>query len=394
MQQFQVSRGLTLPDPVRISRYKRLPELGPTLLFFSGGTALNPTARALKQYTHNSIHFMTPFDSGGSSAVLRQAFGMPAIGDLRSRLIALADESVLGQSEIYKLFSHRFPKTTPQEDLICELVDLLEGNDPLIASIPNPMRRLIRTQLGFFHDAMPADFNLQGASIGNLILAGGYLNNECKLDPIIFLFSKLVNTLGTVLATVDARLHLAVELEDGTEIVGQHKMTGKETAPISHRITKTYLTRSLAGGDPVHPDLSLKKQQLVETADMICYPPGSFHSSLIANLLPNGVGKAIARSPHPKIYVPNLGYDPEQFGLTPSEAVDVLLQHLRADAGADTPANKLLNFILTDNHHVKAFDIAKLKANGILVVGADLTSPHFAPYYDPEKLVCHLLSFT
>lgn len=394
MQQFQVTRGLSLPDPVRISRFKRLPELGPTLLFFSGGTALNPTARALKQYTHNSIHFMTPFDSGGSSAVLRHAFGMPAIGDLRSRLIALADESVLGQSEIYRLFTHRFPKTASQDLLVGELVDLLEGNDRLIANVPNPMRRLIRTQLAFFHDAMPADFDLRGASIGNLILAGGYLNNERKLDPIIFLFSKLVNTLGTVLATVDARLHLAVELEDGTVIVGQHNMTGKEEAPITSRIAKTYLTRSLAGGDAVQIDLSPKKQHLIETADLICYPPGSFHSSLIANLLPKGVGKAIARSPNPKVYIPNLGHDPEQFGLTPHETVDELLKHLRADAGANTPADKLLNFVVTDKAHAAAFDWADLEAQGITLIGADLTSPDFSPYYDPEKLVCHLLSLT
>ncbi len=303
MQQFSVTRGLNLPDPVRISRYKRLPELGPAVLFFSGGSALNPTARVLKQYTQNSIHLMTPFDSGGSSAVLRHAFGMPAIGDLRSRLIALADESVLGQAEIYRLFTHRFPKTASLEELHGELVDMLEGHDQLIARVPNPMRRLIRHQLAFFHDAMPSDFDLRGASIGNLILAGGYLNNNQKLDPIIFLFSKLVNTLGTVLATVDARLHLAVELESGEIIVGQHNMTGKETSPIGSRIKRTYLTRSLAGGDPVEIEVSPKKQHLIETADMICYPPGSFHSSLIANLLPKGVGKSIARSSNPKVYV-------------------------------------------------------------------------------------------
>ncbi len=393
MQQFSVTRGLNLPDPVRISRYKRLPELGPAVLFFSGGSALNPTARVLKQYTQNSIHLMTPFDSGGSSAVLRHAFGMPAIGDLRSRLIALADESVLGQAEIYRLFTHRFPKTASLEELHGELVDLLEGHDQLIARVPNPMRRLIRHQLAFFHDAMPSDFDLRGASIGNLILAGGYLNNNQKLDPIIFLFSKLVNTLGTVLATVDARLHLAVELESGEIIVGQHNMTGKETSPIGSRIKRTYLTRSLAGGDPVEIEVTPKKQHLIETADMICYPPGSFHSSLIANLLPKGVGKSIARSPNPKVYVPNLGNDPEQFGMSPNETVDALLQHLRADTGEDTPTDKLLNFVVTDEKHAAEFDWAALQAQGISLIGADLTSTASLPYYDPEKLVCTLLSF-
>ncbi|SDQ72259.1 CofD-related protein, GAK system [Pseudovibrio sp. Tun.PSC04-5.I4] len=393
MQQLNVSRGLNLPDPVRVSRYKRLPELGPTLLFFSGGSALNPTARALKQYTHNSIHFMTPFDSGGSSAVLRHAFGMPAIGDLRSRLIALADESVLGQSEIYRLFTHRFPNTATLDDLQGDLVDMLEGHGELMSRVSNPMRGLIRNQLAFFHDAMPSNFDLRGASIGNLILAGGYLNNNQKLDPIIFLFSKLVNTLGTVVATVDARLHLAVELESGEVIVGQHNMTGKETAPIRSPIARTYLTRSLAGGDPVEIEISPKRRHLIESADLICYPPGSFHSSLIANLLPKGVGRSIAQSPNPKVYVPNLGTDPEQFGLSHNERIDALLKHLRVDAGQDTPTEKLLNFVIADEQQAMEFDWAALEAQGISLIGCDLTTPESVPYYDPEKLVTTLLSF-
>jgi len=78
----------------------------------------------------------------------------------------------------------------------------------MVAPISKPMRQLIRNQLGFFRDAMPEDFDLRGASIGNLILAGGYLNNHQQLDPIIFLFSKLVEVRGTVRAMVDNDLYL------------------------------------------------------------------------------------------------------------------------------------------------------------------------------------------
>ncbi len=70
------------------AEYESNPDAGPKLLFFSGGTALNGLSQVLKRYTHNSIHLVTPFDSGGSSAVLREAFDMPAVGDLRSRMMA------------------------------------------------------------------------------------------------------------------------------------------------------------------------------------------------------------------------------------------------------------------------------------------------------------------
>src|SRR5688572_20913617 len=101
----RVSRTARVPDDVRVERCRRLPEFGPRLLFFSGGSALRGLSRKLKLYTENSAHLITPFDSGGSSALLRDTFGMPSVGDLRNRLMALADETARGSPEIYRLFS-------------------------------------------------------------------------------------------------------------------------------------------------------------------------------------------------------------------------------------------------------------------------------------------------
>ena len=109
MTSIRVTRTANIPDPFRLSRYLKAPELGPSILFFSGGSALNGVSHVLKNYTHNSTHMVTPFDSGGSSAKLRKAFSMPSIGDLRSRQVALANETVTGHPEVYKLFTYRFP---------------------------------------------------------------------------------------------------------------------------------------------------------------------------------------------------------------------------------------------------------------------------------------------
>ena len=76
-------------DQEIIARLLKAPELGPRLTILSGGTAFNDTARVLKHLTHHSAHLLTPFDSGGSSAILRTSFDMPAVGDLRSRIMAL-----------------------------------------------------------------------------------------------------------------------------------------------------------------------------------------------------------------------------------------------------------------------------------------------------------------
>jgi len=372
----RITRSVQIPDRVRLSRYLKVPELGPKILFFSGGTALTATSRVLKRYTHNSIHLVTPFDSGGSSATLRQAFSMPSIGDLRSRLVALADENITGHPEVYRLFSYRFP-------------------DDQLAAISNPMRRLVRNQLGYFRKAMPDDFDLRGASTGNLILAGGYLNNHKHLDPIIFLFSKLVSVLGTVRTVVNDDLHLSAELEDGSCVTGQHRLTGREVTPLKSPVKRLFLS-----GHPDKPvaakaEMRKKNRRLIQQAELICYPPGSFYSSLVANLLPKGVGSAIANTDCPKIYIPNLGQDPEQIGMTLDSSVQTLLDYLRADNPGKCPNEKLLNFVLMDSkrsNYQSSISAPLMQELGIQIIDTRLISKQSAPYYDAELLVSALLS--
>ena len=397
MSKIRVTRTVNIPDPLKISRYHKAPELGPRILFFSGGTALNGLSRTLKDYTHNSTHLVTPFDSGGSSAKLRKAFAMPSIGDLRSRLMALADESVTGHPEIYELFNYRFPGNGREADLRKALVSLAKGKHPLVAEISNPMRSLICNQLGYFLNAVPDSFDLRGASVGNLILTGGYLNNHQHLDPIIFLFSKLVNVQGTVRAIVNGDLHLGADLEDGTRILGQHRLTGKETAPIKSPISKIFLSAKVDTFEPARIELRKKNRKLIERADLICYPPGSFYTSLMANFLPGGVGSAIAANGGPKVYIPNLGEDPEQLGMSLDDAVRALVGRLRADVPADTAADRLLNFVLMDSRagrYPGGLSKRLMKQLGVEVIDTRLTRKAGASRYDDELLVSALLSLT
>jgi CofD-related protein of GAK system len=386
-----------MPDQVRLSRYLKAPELGPRILFFSGGTALTGTSRVIKRYTHNSVHMVTPFDSGGSSAKLRQAFCMPSIGDLRSRLIALADENITGHPDVYRLFTYRFADNQPAGKLLERLDLMIRGKEPLVAAISNPMRRLIRNQLGYFREAMPGDFDLRGASIGNLILAGGYLNNHKHLDPIIFLFSKLVNVLGTVLPVVNDNLHLSAELEDGSSVTGQHRLTGKEVAPLQSPVSRLFLSSDPDRPVPAHAEMRKKYRRLIRQAELICYPPGSFYTSLVASLLPTGVGSAIAGTDCPKVYIPNLEQDPEQIGMTLDGCVLTLLDYLRADNTGKCSGEQLLNFVLIDGKRGKYLPsvaaLAKLEPE-IKIIDTRLISRKSAPYYDPELLVAALLSLT
>ena len=393
----RITRTVQLPDRVRLSRYLKAPELGPRVLLFSGGTALTGTSRVIKRYTHNSLHLVTPFDSGGSSAKLRQAFAMPSIGDLRSRLIALADENIPGHPEVYRLFTYRFPADQAAGKLLEKLELMIRGKQPLVAAISNPMRRLIRNQLGYFREAMPADFDLRGASTGNLILAGGYLNNHKHLDPSIFLFAKLVNVQGMVLAVVNDNLHLAAELEDGSCVTGQHRLTGKEVAPLKSPVRRLFLSSDPDKPVPAHAEMRKKYRRLIRQAELICYPPGSFYTSLVATLLPTGVGSAIAGTDCPKVYIPNLGHDPEQIGMTLDSSVRTLLEYLHAGNNGACSNGQLLNFVLIDSKRGKytsSLSAPLMQDLGVQIIDTRLVSRESAPYYDAELLVSALLSLT
>lgn len=390
-----ITRPVSIPDAIRVSRYAKNPELGPRILFFSGGSALNDVARKLKNYTHNAIHLVTPFDSGGSSAVIREHFNMPAVGDIRSRLMALADETALGHPDINRLFEYRFNKAASNADLLQRLQSMIGCTDELTKDIANPMKTIIVNQLQYFVDAMPDTFDLRGASIGNLVLVGGYLNQGRQLDPSIFLFSELINAKGIVRAITEDNYHLAAVLADGTQVLGQHQLTGKERPPISSPIRKLKLTKDLDSLSPVRSNLEPHNKTLISEAELICYPPGSFYTSLAANLLPYGVAEAIANNPAPKVYIPNRGHDPEQHGMSLADQIDTLITRLQGQFDHPVAPDRLLNFVLIDDKDViknAQIDEAALESMGIQTIRTCLTKQMYDPIYDSHKLVETLMS--
>ncbi len=371
------------------------PTSGVRPCFFSGGTALRGVSRALVDVTHRSIHVVTPFDSGGSSAELREAFDMPAVGDLRNRLLALADRSVPGHAEIYDLLAHRFPRQGDQADLRAALLGMVDGTDRRVRAVPRPLRAPVRSHLGFFLERMPEGFDLRGANVGNLVLAGGYLEGARELEPVLRLVGELVAARGVVRPVLEEPLHLVAELEDGRVVVGQHRLTGRSVAPLDSPVRTLYLSRSLDRPRPARPTISEGVAALVRSADLICYPVGSFYTSVVANLLPLGVADAVAAADVPKVYVPNPGGgDPEELGMSLSDKVRTLLRYLRDGASGGAGAADLLHLVLVDVRRsgVEAAELRRVEALGVAVVDAPLVTDRSAPLLDDRLLVEALLS--
>lgn len=389
----RVTRAIAVPDPVRIERYARLPELGPRILFFSGGTALRKLSRVLKTYTHNSVHLITPFDSGGSSAQLRLAFSMPAVGDLRNRLLALADESVRGNPATYRLFSHRLEAHRSSDELGRELASMTSGEHPLVQAISQPLRRLVRTHLRTFAERMPDGFDLRNASVGNLLLTGGYLANDRDTNSVVFLFSRLIKARGLVRPIVDDDVTLHARTQSDETIAGQHAITSRDD--FGDPLVDVWLGKSSDDATPVRCEVEPYITEQIRRADLICFPMGSFFTSVLANLLPAGVGRAICEAPCPKIYVPNTGVDLEQRGVSVADAVDHLVRAVRRDAGNDVPIERIVDFVLLDSDGARyqhPSTVAELEGRGVTVLDRPVARDGDPDTLDPAAVTQVLLS--
>ena len=376
------------------------PPLGPRLVFFTGGTALRDLSRRLTAHTHNSVQLVTTFDSGGSSAALRRAFAMPAVGDLRNRLLALADSAVVPAS-VLEFCARRLPAVGDAQALRHELTAMGRPQHAVWQSMPTLFGDALRLHLNFFLERMPEDFDPFHACLGNLVLAGGYLQHKRSFGPVLAFFSRLLQIRGVVLPIVNESLHLAAELEDGSVLVGQHLFKNLP-APV-RRLFLTVHEPDRAGDaaqfprTPCRPPLSPTAANYLRSAGAICYPMGSFYTSVLANLLPQGVGRTVAAAACPKIFIPNSGLDVEARSLPLSAQAAALLRCLREDAPHAANAD-LLQQVLVDSRHgryaggLDREERAALERLGLEVVDADMVCPQDPARHDPERTARALLA--
>jgi len=137
--------------------------------------------------------------------------------------------------------------------------------------------------------------------------------------------------------------------------------------------------------------------ELIEQADLICYPMGSFYTSLIVNLLPAGVARAIAENPCPKVYVPSLGNDPEQRGKSVAACAGEIILYLQRGTKSATPADQFLNLLLVDRKYGRydhGLDVSGLKLPGVRIVDTRLCTAGTSDRYDDVRLLHALLSLT
>ena len=303
---------------------------GPAITVVGGGHGLSVLLRGIKQATTNVTAVVTVADDGGSSGRLREELGMIPPGDLRNCLVALADTEPLME----KLFQHRF-----------------EG-----------------------------DSQLSGHSFGNLFIAA-MAQVTGDVETALKESSKVLAVKGRVLPASKEFVRLDAIMEDGSIVCGESKIP--EANKKIHRV-KLF---------PEHVEAVQSSLDALRDAEAIVLGPGSLYTSIMPNLLVEGIGDALCRSRAVKIYICNVMTQPgETDGYTASMHVKAILDH----AGRNAVDYVIVNSTPVPEDLKKKYaeagaypvivDEDVLKALGVGVIKADLITNHDAIHHDPKKL--------
>jgi len=269
---------------------------GPRIVAIGGGTGLSTMLRGLKNYTENLTAIVTVADDGGGSGVLRQELGMLPPGDIRNCMEALANVEPL----MSELLHYRF-----------------------------------------------TDGNLSGQSFGNLFLAA--LNGiSPSFDVAVTRMSEVLAITGRVMPVTTADVQLEAEFENGTKVVGESKIfycKKKEDC----RIRRVQLL-------PESPAALPSALEAISEADMIVLGPGSLYTSLIPNLLVDGIAAAIEKAECLKVYVGNvMTQEGETEGYTLSDHIRALFEHAQ---------RKLFDLCLVNSAPIDPEVLARYAAEG------------------------------
>jgi len=295
-----------------------------------GGTGLSTLLRGLRRHVvqagesgaHGEIAdlaaVVTVTDDGGSSGRLRKGFNMLPPGDLRNCMVALSEEEDL----LAKLFNHRF-----------------RGGD-----------------------------TLQGHNFGNLFVAAlTEITGDFALA--IELSSKILATRGRIYPATTANTMLVARMDDGSLVRGETNITASR-----QRIVELSL-------DPPDPQPLPETMEAIERADLITVGPGSLYTSLVTNLLVQGIPRALVAARGMRVFICNLMTQAnESLGLTASEHIERIYDHTRAPVfdcalinTAPFSAETLARYAAEDASPIMA-DIERVQALGVRVIAGDFAS--------------------
>jgi hypothetical protein len=125
-------------------------------------------------YGYAVSHVLPVSDDGGSTAEIVRVLGGPAVGDIRSRCLRLADSGSTEARAVKALLGHRL-SAHDQIAAKTEWYNIVEGDHQLWQGIGEPYKHTIRAFLVHFHTLVlkqsTTRFSFQNGSVGMLLLS-------------------------------------------------------------------------------------------------------------------------------------------------------------------------------------------------------------------------------
>jgi len=305
------------------------------IVVIGGGTGAHTVLSGLKKYPVDLAVIVSMTDSGGSNRVIRDEFGLLPTSDIRQVMVALSSDD--SDELLRKLFTYRYNSGT----------------------------------------------GISGMTYGNLFMAALtdiYGNQEKAIEKTC----EILRVQGEVIPVTYDDAHLVARYDNGEQVLGEHFIDEPKEGLGNRRIVEL----------EVFPKAKANKKALkvIQETDLIVLGPGDLHTSIICNLVVEGVALAIRRSKAKCVYVMNLM---TKFGQTNNfKASDHLLElekYLGKGAIDFCLINKVDSFprgILSKYKEEKAYPVKDDigGGNGLKVVRRSFISKHVFEKQKSDKL--------
>ena len=258
-----------------------------------GGTGSSTLLRGLKRYADriDITAIVTTFDDGGSSGRLRDEYGVPALGDVRRCIAALVPPGAMFD-KIRDGFEFRFETAT----------------------------------------------QLKGHAFGNLLLLMA-MQRKSSLTKAIDSISNSLNLLGRVIPVSETPSDVCATLEDGTVIRGESTVGARNEELFGK--SQVYLDPAVTA----NPDAL----DALRNADVVVLGPGDLFTSVIPNIVAEGVADAVRDSQARILQICNIAKKrSESGGYSASDFVATANRYLNSVAKAQSPDRRVDALILNE----------------------------------------------
>jgi uncharacterized cofD-like protein len=224
--------------------------LSKKIVVIGGGTGTFTVLSGLKKIPNIDISvIVSMMDSGGSNRVIRDEFGLLPTSDVRQCILALASNN--SDKTIRELFNYRYTQGT----------------------------------------------GISGMTFGNLFMAA--LTDILKSQKLaIEETCRILDVKGKVIPVTYDNSQLVATYDNGVQVLGEHFIDEPSKKTIYHNITSL----------EVFPKAKINKDAAlaIKEADLIILGPGDLYTSILCNVVVDGVAKKVAESKAKKLYIANI----------------------------------------------------------------------------------------